>query len=88
MRYPNFTGTEPCAQVGFEPFFEDPLPNGILEHRNLLIDTCNHCPMLVECRTWALHHEEYGWWAGTTRRERISLRKELGIKFQPLMRAS
>jgi len=87
MKYPNYTGTEPCAQIGMDFYFNEPT-NGIYIFRDLLKATCNECPMLVQCRTWALHHEEYGWWGGTTPRERVSLRKELGIKFEPLMRAS
>lgn len=88
MKYPNYTGTEPCAQVGFELFFADPAKNGILEHRALLQDTCRRCPILLQCRDWALRHEEYGFWAGTTPRERVALRKELGITFESLSRVA
>ena len=88
MKYPNYTGTEPCAQVGIELFFTDPAKNGILEYRHLLQDTCRHCPMIVQCRDWALRHEEYGFWGGTTPRERVALRRELGITFKPLSRVA
>jgi len=41
---------------------------------------CRRCPVLQECRSHSLHWEEYGFWAGMGRYQRIEERKKLGIK--------
>jgi WhiB family redox-sensing transcriptional regulator len=41
---------------------------------------CNGCPVREECLEHALKYEEYGYWAGTTSRQRVNIRKELGIE--------
>lgn len=38
--------------------------------------TCTDCPVLNQCRSYAIAHEEVGVWGGTTYRDR----KKLGIK--------
>ena len=37
-------------------------------------NTCAGCPILEGCLDWALDHNEYGFWAGTTYRQRRTLR--------------
>ena len=88
MKYPNYTGTEPCASLGVSFYFSDVRIDGHYPYRDLLNETCDTCPMLAQCRAWALHHEEYGFWAGTTARERVALRRELGISFETLSRVA
>ena len=44
-----------------------------------LKDLCASCPSLSNCYDYALKHEEYGFWAGTTEDERIALRRKFGI---------
>lgn len=44
---------------------------------------CNGCPFLDECRTYALAHEAYGVWGGTTGYERQGLRKVLRLTVTP-----
>jgi hypothetical protein len=41
---------------------------------------CEECPVKPECLNHALQYEEYGYWAGTSSKERKKIRKELGIK--------
>ena len=35
---------------------------------------CARCPVLAECRTWAISHEAYGIWGGLTEHQRARLR--------------
>jgi WhiB family redox-sensing transcriptional regulator len=35
---------------------------------------CARCPVLPDCRTWALTYEAYGIWGGLTEHERARLR--------------
>lgn len=37
---------------------------------------CETCCVREECLVWALAHEEFGFWAGTTADERQTLRKQ------------
>lgn len=34
---------------------------------------CQRCPVSADCLAWALKHQEYGVWGGTTRAERRKL---------------
>lgn len=45
-----------------------------------VVATCRTCPVLAECRSWALAHEKYGYWAGLSERGRRRLRRTLGIR--------
>ncbi len=37
---------------------------------------CSECPVRVQCKTYAIVHDEYGIWGGTTRFERERLDQE------------
>lgn len=41
---------------------------------------CSTCPVLKQCLGWALAHEEFGYWAGTTAEQRTEQRKALGLR--------
>jgi len=41
---------------------------------------CASCPVKQECIDHALKYEEYGYWSGTTPKEREAMRKELGVE--------
>jgi len=43
------------------------------------IDACSTCPVIDQCREYALNHELYGYWGGLTPIERKRIRKERGI---------
>lgn len=40
---------------------------------------CEPCPIRENCLEWALHHEQYGIWGGTTEHQRRVLRKKRNI---------
>lgn len=41
---------------------------------------CLSCPVVQECREYAISHELYGFWGGMTAMERIAEREMRGIK--------
>jgi hypothetical protein len=43
---------------------------------------CLSCPVLQECREWAIAHEEYGFWGGMSPIERESERSMRGVRLQ------
>jgi WhiB family redox-sensing transcriptional regulator len=40
---------------------------------------CAGCPVQEQCLDYALKHEDHGYWAGTTEKERARMRKSLKI---------
>jgi len=42
-------------------------------------ERCDNCPVKDACLQHALKYEGYGYWGGTTEKERIRIRKTLGI---------
>ena len=84
-----------CSQVGadvwYHPDEEDSAgrgafiegihggDNGVSRTYDMLADICSTCPALSECFNYAVHHERWGFWGGTTRRERKELRATHGI---------
>ncbi len=70
-----------CKEMPKETFFDyegDQLRRVPPEARQ----TCLDCPVRPSCYDHALKYEWYGFWAGTTRGQRIRLRKKLGIEVQ------
>lgn len=45
--------------------------------------SCAVCPVVRECRDWAVTREEFGIWGGTTARERVGIRRERGLRLVP-----
>lgn len=43
---------------------------------------CLICPHITECLDYALAHEDYGIWGGTSERQRSLLRRNLNITVQ------
>ena len=70
---------------GMDPglFFES-LGNQFKAARPLpeAVNACQECQVRDECYVYAIRHEEFGYWAGTTPPERRRLRKEHGITLQ------
>jgi hypothetical protein len=57
-----------CRGVGTEHYFgRAPSP--------LAADACQRCTVSAQCLDYALTHELFGWWAGTSERARRRLRK-------------
>ena len=83
-KYPRFDGSQNCASIGVDSYYEYEVMRSHKQRVaviNTLKDSCNSCPFIDECFTWAIHHEMYGFWAGTTSDERIKIRKKMDIKF-------
>ena len=78
MRYPDFTGPEPCTELGPELYQIDHYTPSMLQQ---LKEACMSCDMLIPCRSWSLHHEgrANGFWAGMTGEERQKERRRLNI---------
>lgn len=87
MKYPAFTGAEPCAQVGTDLFFT---PEDAVNYRHL--DTvkavCASCVMREPCLGYALHVNVVGVWGGTTDGQRKQIRRHRNITPIPVMQAS
>ena len=49
------------------------------EVRERLEMRCGGCPVYESCLDWAVRYEEYGYWAGTLPKDRVRIRKEVGI---------
>lgn len=41
---------------------------------------CNNCPIMNQCAEYAIRHEQWGFWAGMSPRERANIRSRRGIK--------
>lgn len=72
--FPRFTGSEPCSGLEDKYLHEEPRHQDrgeVVEMREL----CASCPLLEQCRTWAVAHEGFGFWAGMTAKDRDAERK-------------
>lgn len=85
VRYPAFDTTQACYGIGSDDFYvKDYEPKGDkarLRVESKLRELCHGCSFLNDCFTWAVHHEEHGFWGGTNEEERRKIRKEKGISF-------
>lgn len=61
-----------CAGYGPRLFFPE---RG--ESTSAARDLCERCPVRAQCLDYALEHYEYGYWAGTSERERRRMRRQL-----------
>lgn len=68
-----------CSEVGLEVFFENKedvtASKNDKENSALAIKICNSCIHIGECLDWAVKHEMFGVWGGTTPQQRQELRK-------------
>lgn len=76
MRYPDFDGSQACASVGVDQFYvESSSPQSSRDAKAV----CCGCHFIDACLEWALVHETYGVWGGTTSHERRELRRRRNI---------
>ena len=87
MKYPAFTGDEPCAQVGADFFTVDDSTNRYHNTKKLR-QICGSCPMREPCLEYALHVKVLGFWGGTTDGERAKIRRARGIKPSRLLESA
>ena len=66
---PVVTGKEACLEEEPDLFFSD-FALDIAKAKA----TCNTCPLLESCGTYALKHENFGVWGGMTSEERYEIR--------------
>lgn len=67
--------------IGKQEMFYTNLPYNIQERakEQRAKQLCLACVHLNECREWAIAHEDYGIWGGTTEKERTALRRKMNI---------
>lgn len=75
MKYPAFTGAEPCVGVEDYVFFREAYAGH--EYRDAA-RICGRCPMSDPCREYAIWHEPDGYW-NSTPGERSAERKYRNI---------
>lgn len=71
-----------CRGVPTAEYFTN--DNGRVGVSPEVVARCSRCPVREECLEWAVAHEEYGFWGGTTARERARMRSRRGISLQPV----
>lgn len=65
-----------CVGLPTDYFFpEDSEGKAISQYLPILKKICGGCPHLRECRDWALAHEDFGYWGGTSAKKREEMRK-------------
>lgn len=74
--YPNFDGSQVCAQTDPEAFFPEAQGSSPRAAKAM----CAGCPFVEVCREYAIWHNVDGVWGGTTLRQRQSIRSRRGIK--------
>lgn len=80
MRYPDFTGHEPCATIGPDFYYVEGRGQHSQTEWETMRSAClDRCFMLDECTQWSLHHEQFGFWAGMSEQDRRQLRRRLNI---------
>jgi hypothetical protein len=43
------------------------------------VAACERCPVLEQCRDWAIKHEQHGYQGGLTEQQRAQIRRKLNI---------
>jgi len=72
-----------CSQIGLETFFEDSekvnSKGTAREDYRAAIKICSSCAHISECAEWAIKHELFGIWGGTTPIQRKTIRRQRNI---------
>lgn len=82
MFYLRTTGSEPCAEMDPELFFDDAKHQGAVTGPWLRA-LCESCPIFTECGDHALRFEEYGYWGGMSAADRRRERVVRGVALEP-----
>lgn len=65
-----------------------PNPDEFMQPRGIgtkqLRALCNACEVNTTCLDWALRHEPWGYWAGTTEEQRDEFRRRKNITLEPI----
>ena len=81
--YPNFDGSQVCAQTDPQIFFPDPMAQNQPDPRRVKA-LCNTCPFKVDCLAYALSTNVTGIWGGTTGIERRHIRQRYRLDAMPM----
>lgn len=72
-----------CSQIGLETFFEDSEKinnkGTAREDYKAALKVCSSCAHVSECAEWAIKHELFGIWGGTTPIQRKAIRRQRNI---------
>lgn len=68
-----------CLGGGIKAFFQPKAVEGGDDRAAKAI--CSTCKVREECLAWAICHEKFGVWGGTSEAQRRNLRRELGVKY-------
>jgi len=67
--------TDGAACIGLDPELFFPTNNMSPKVEDLLKKTCLRCPIFDDCLEYSLKVKVEGWWAGTSEKERVELRR-------------
>jgi WhiB family redox-sensing transcriptional regulator len=70
-----------CYRTDTSVFYQQESARGISVSERA-ISLCLSCTVSEQCLNYALKHEDYGFWAGTTAKDRKRIRLELGIELR------
>lgn len=65
---------DPMARAPWMEWDGENIGDLINDTYDALAKICRECPVLSECFNYGIHHEEWGFWGGTSRNQRIRLR--------------
>jgi len=82
IKFPNYDGTQNCARMGVDVFFQDYDSSKTIQEVRDLKEFCSTCNIVAECMEYAIKHERYGFWGGTTPYERRTIRSKRNIRLQ------
>jgi WhiB family redox-sensing transcriptional regulator len=71
-----------CQGENIENFYPKPNAAPLIYPKLKVI--CRDCPIIQDCLSWSLHHEEYGFWAGIPERTRWQIRRDRNITLETL----
>lgn len=81
-RYPDFDGTQFCAEIGWEAYFAESKTHR--EEQRQAQELCNGCEFIQPCLEYAVHVNVEGTWGGTTLNQRKKIRRARGIVAETL----
>jgi hypothetical protein len=85
--FPNFDGTQHCAQPGVDPELFHPRQNGSAVHAKRICNSDGNgtpCPFLAGCREYGVTTSVHGVWGAWSEEERRADRKARHIVPEPL----
>lgn len=74
-----------CREVGTEFFFSEEGNENDTSIYSFARKICSGCQVKQTCLDWAVKHEGYGVWGGTTPRERMLIRRKLNITLEQVL---